>query len=554
MVQDNYWKRRSSLLSRRASRRKFLAGAGIGFGGALTLVACGGSDGDNGGSATPTEGSDPKPSVKRGGVLKVNLAAEVSTFDPPYGSSGFDLNYLNGVYDTLFAWDSKGAIDPNRSVAETSEWENDTTLRVRIRHGIRFHDGTTLDAEAVAYSFERSLTPPSWATAPSVFRRDLGTLVGTEVLGPNELRLKLSGPYGLLPSNLGGRMGMIVSPTAAEAAGRDFGRAPVGSGPFRLANWTSGAQITLERNEEYWYRDEAGEPLPYLDGVDIALIPDRKVQLLNLEGGQVHFTEVDPVDARAKQGSDGFNLQQFVGSGFNGILFNTSKAPFDNPDVRRAISHVIDRESISGAWGFGILPPAKGPITPAYGNYYDPDFEAPKLDLTAARELLRKAGVPDGLEIPGLSFNSPADVQRVEILQAQLGEVGLDLRAEFMDVPTGAAAWQRGEAESLIAGSTFFPAEPHPWFFGLYHSTGGSNPGGMRDPEIDSWLEAITREPDSAQRRDLYRRVQTRVVEDAHHAFETYRVALFAASDDVASPESILTASGNLDFRNASLA
>lgn len=191
--------------------------------------------------------AQPRP----GGTLRVAFRAEVSTFDPFKGASGTDHMYLYPVFDTLVRFDDK--LQPRPGLAESWDTSDPKALVLRLRKNVKFHDGTPFNAEAVRFNLLRAQDK-----TVSSMASELGNVEAVEVVDAYTVKLRLKRPDASLVLAFTDRAGMMVSPTAMQKLGDQFGRTPVGAGEYKLVKWTPGDSVRLERFQDYW---EPGGPI-----------------------------------------------------------------------------------------------------------------------------------------------------------------------------------------------------------------------------------------------------------------------------------------------------
>jgi len=214
---------------------------------------------------------------KSGGTLRAALRAEVSTFDVHKGASGSDHMYLYPVFDTLVRFDDK--LNPRPGLAESWETPDPKTLVLKLRKSVKFHDGTPFNAEAVRFNLARAQDRQTSSMAS-----ELTSIEQVEVVDSHTVRLRLKAPDASLILAFTDRAGMMLSPTAVQKLGDQFGRQPVGAGEFRMARWQPGSEVRMERFADYY---EPGRP--YLDAILFRIIPDADTRVSALRSGQVDF-------------------------------------------------------------------------------------------------------------------------------------------------------------------------------------------------------------------------------------------------------------------------
>jgi peptide/nickel transport system substrate-binding protein len=263
--------------------------------------------------------------VKKGGTIKAELNSDVQNLDPLYSSLLVDRQIHYNIYDSLLAIDKDLKIIP--SLAESWQQPDPKTYIFKLRQGVKFHDGTDFNADAVKWNIERSLTDKKSSRVA-----EIGFVQTVEVMDPYTIKFNLKAPFAPLLANLVDRAGMMVSPKAADAGGQDFTRKPIGggTGAFKFVEWVKDDHITLERNPNYWKKDAAGNQLPYLDKVTIRPIVDTTVALTNLKTGDIdisHYVAAKDFDS-VKNGKE-LVLQSTPGLGYASIVLNSVAEPFN---------------------------------------------------------------------------------------------------------------------------------------------------------------------------------------------------------------------------------
>jgi peptide/nickel transport system substrate-binding protein len=436
---------------------------------------------------------------KKGGVLKVSAPTNPSSLDPTTGGSGQDHSFLYPMFDTLvaFEWSTLKAVP---GLAESWKWADPRTLVLNIRSGVLFHDGTPLDAEAVKFNLERSRSDQR-----SSIKADLGSVQAVEVSGPQQVTLKLSQPDTALPLILSDRAGMMSSPKAVKELGKDHDRKPVGTGPMKFVSWNDNEKVVYIRNDKYW---QAGQPL--LDGIEMNIIAETNTGLRSVVAGQNDFVyflapQQKQIIDRAKSltavtGPTLYCIQLFL---------NYGRPPLDNPKVRLAINHAIDRQTYSKATMGGIaeiawmaLPTAHWAYDPKLANVwrYDPD---------KAKKLLAEAGHPNGIDLTFLGYSDQRSQQRQEVLIEQLSKVGIRLKWQTGSIPEMSAAFfadKKGEA--LLAAWTGRP-DPSLTYSLMFSESSYYNAGRKEwSPELTAALLETRASEDIEARKAAFAKVQ----------------------------------------------
>ncbi|WP_372624586.1 ABC transporter substrate-binding protein [Falsiroseomonas sp.] len=429
--------------------------------------------------------------------LRIALREDPDILDPTLSRTYVGRIVYMAVCDKLF--DINERLEPVPQLATGFRWDDPQTLTITIRQGVRFHDGEMMDAEAVRYSLDRHLNMQG-----SFRRSEMGGISAIEVVDPTTVRIRLTRPNAAFLAALTDRAGMVVSPKAAEAAGRNFGTRPVCAGPMRFVERVAQERIVVERFPEYW--DAANI---HLNRVTYLPIPDNTVRLANLQSGAVEFGErMEPDDLRAIQRNRNLRGVAVEELGWQSIQFNIGNGERANSPigrdarVRQAFELAVDRAAINQVVYEGMYTPTRQPIPPA-SSYHIRGFTPPARNVQRAQELLRAAGHTAPVPVELLIPNNPDLRQVGEVVQAMAREAGFDVRLRATEFASGLAATRRGEFEAWLVGWSG-RTDPDGNVYSFTHSTGGQNDGKYSNPEVDRLLDAARTEQDVEKRRSLY--------------------------------------------------
>jgi len=365
---------------------------------ALTVAACGGEgdDDDNGSSDTSANEQliEPAGEVTPGGSLIFAVEAETDGWDPTinrWAVSGHQIG--QAIFDQLATFNEDGEAVPY--LAESFDHNDDyTEWTITLRDGITFHDGTDLTAAAVKENLERHMASP--LTAPAV--RPIESVDQVDEL---TAQVNLSSSWAAFPVVLASQIGYVVAPSEF-AAGEDGRRNPVGTGPFRFAEWVPDNHLTVEKNEDYWRQDSEGRQLPYLNEVEFQPITESQQRVSSLQAGDIsmfHTTDPDSILAvRELADSDEAQIKEDGAVGEESfIMLNNQSPPLDNPDVRRALALATDRESYAQVIDKGIRPVAQSPFIDGSPWYSQEAADAyPDFDQEAAKALVEEIEAENG--------------------------------------------------------------------------------------------------------------------------------------------------------------
>ncbi len=325
------------------------------------------------------------------------------------------------IYEPLLRLGTDGSINP----ALATDWtmsEDKLTITLNLREGVSFHDGSTLDADTVVWNIDGARDPEFGDGALA----DYGRIESVEALDDLTVQINMSAPdANILPALAAGSdtRALIMSRAAYEALGADeYAFNPAGTGPFSLASWEPGVELVLERYADYW-----GESSGNADRVAFRVILDASAATLNYQSGDVHaMFSISAPELPLLEAVSG-TVSGAVARGVNVLALNLHRPPFDNVHNRRAVLYAIDVDPIISLVYGGLAQPARG-ITPPNSFAYS-DESPPRIarDLNAARAELAAAGNADGFAFEVSVVAQPFRIQVLEIMQASLAEVGINL-------------------------------------------------------------------------------------------------------------------------------
>ncbi|SFP92483.1 ABC transporter substrate-binding protein [Tranquillimonas alkanivorans] len=458
------------------------------------------------------------------GVLIVGQIAEPKSLDPAAVTAQNDFRILVNLYEGLVRY-APGTLEPEPLLA--TDWEiseDGTEYTFNLREGVTFHDGTPFNAEAVKFNFDRMLDEdhPYHETGPFPLAFFFSAVENVEVIDDLTVKFTLNEPFAPFLSNLAYPTGLLVSPDAVRAQGQDFGRNPVGTGPFRFAEWASNERVVLERNVDYW-----GEPAG-TEAVVFRPITDANTRVAELLAGGIDvMVEVPPTSLSQFEGEQ-FEIHEQAGPHVWFLILNAKEGPFADKLVRQAANYAVDKEAIVNDVLEGTAEVAAGPIPPAFAWAYNEELDPYPHDPERARDLLAEAGV----ENPEVTFyvteggSGMLDpVPMATAIQADLAEVGFDVNIETYEWNTFLGEVNPGlEGKADMAEMAWMTNDPDtlPYLTlrtAAFPEDGGFNSGYYSNPEVDDLLEQARTATDQDERARLYKEVQAIVKEDAPWVF-----------------------------------
>lgn len=471
----------------------------------FALTGCGGNK-----SAAPAASGDNKDgAITRGGVLKAAQAAKWSSLDPTVSSGrGNDKFTMNQIYETLIGIDKNGKFVPG--LADKWEYKDPKTIVLNLKKGVKFHDGTDFNAEAVKYVLERALKPETKAG----FRSEIADIQSIEVIDPLTVKINLKTPSAVILGALSNYAGYMISPAAIQKYGKDIVRNPVGTGPFKMKEAVEGDHITLVKNENYHIMGADGKPLPYLDGVEIKIIPDDSVKLVNLKSGSLDLLDsVQTMNIKSlSQSKDYAVVSTEAGRGFK-IIMNPNVAPWNKKEVRQAVAYAVDRAEFVKvvADGYGTVEPF---IAMKSQWYYDP-VTPYSYNPEKAKELLAKAGYPNGVKAK-LAFTSrEPDKTIVQLVQTQLKKVGIETEIETFDRLAFNDKWYGGKGDIGLNFASIPKPDPYIQYNIYYGTKAVNNVSGYSNPQFDELMEQVKLTTDTEKRKAILKQAQAVFLEDS---------------------------------------
>ncbi|MFB6221948.1 MAG: ABC transporter substrate-binding protein [Halolamina sp.] len=532
----------------RRTTMKLLGAAGVSAS-ASALAGCTGGSGGEGGDGTAGEGAK-----QTGGSVTVGwMIDNIEFLDPHMVGLGEQIEIHSNIFNGLVKLNEN--IEIVGDAAKDWSLPDDTTYVFQLREGITFHNGDTLDAEAVKWSLERLAGDESLE-----HHAKMANVESVEATGEYEVTVNLSKPTAPFISFMlrgPGRAGTIVHKSAADDPDA-YNREPVGSGPFKLTGRTSGESLTLEAYDDYWETDEDGNQLPYLDKIEIKLIPEPSTLWSAVESGEVAYANIMTGEfAQQAEGRNDLNVaassagdwacvaplttnpqevpeQAKYASGYDEVTdkWEGEDLPTTDPKVRKALSLAIDREEIVEKAWFGYAETAHALYNPAIGWLYDhlggdePD-PGQYQDVERAKQLLDEAGYTGDPRLEFSVLALPEDEREMTVIQEQWREIGVETS---LDIQQESSYWDNIYRYEHTVTTYGGAADVDPWMSD-FKQLGTPDPEtGMGAWQKNLWSnekfdEAIleaTRTPDLDKRAKIYEDAHEAFIEDAPYAMTTF--------------------------------
>jgi peptide/nickel transport system substrate-binding protein len=459
------------------------------------------------GVTRPTQAAS---TVQRGGTLILGTAQDVVNWDgaatSDNGSLWADLN----VYDQLIRLtpDAKG-LEPD--LAQTWDVQDGGKVIVfHLRHNAKFSDGTPVTAADVKFSYDR-LRQPSMVNSWT-----LTAVQSDTVIDPYTFKVTLKTPWAPFLNDITLWGASILSEKAVKKEGASYGKHPIGSGPFYVAQWLPGQYTLLKRNPYYWERDANGVQYPYLDAVKLEYLPNDNSRMLKLEGGQLDAAVNVPYNLIGSIGAmHGLHADTTPQFGVMAISLNQKFAPFRDIKVRQAMNYAVNRDAMVKAVFLGHAQPALSPIdqgvdfwTGKYGYTYD---------LAKAKSLMAASSYPHGFKTTLLTISGDSLGGNIAILmQQEFKQIGIDMSIQPLDATTQYATQQKEQYQMAYGYGTSDNLDPNE---NLTYSIDPVNGGAdsaythWNDPQVVKIFHQTQTAINTAARAKLYDQLQQLVME-----------------------------------------
>jgi ABC-type transport system substrate-binding protein len=490
---------------------------------ALMLALCG-----------PTLAQDyvPDPAAKQGGSIVMTYKDDVATLDPAIGYDWQNWSMIRSLFDGLMDY-VPGTTDLRPGLAEKYEISEDgLTYTFHLRVGVKFHNGREMTADDVKYSLDRVTLPATQSPGSGFFGSIKGydamvggaatSLAGVTVVDPLTVKIELSRPDATFLHVMAINFASVVPKEAVEAANGDFGKMPVGTGAFKMKEWTLGQSLVFERNTDYW---RAGEP--YLDQITYEFGQEPIVALLRLQNGEIDIPGdgIAPAKFAEVMGDPAQKARVVTGdvlhTGY--ITMNVTAAPFDKVEVRRAVNMAINKTRIVQVVNNRAVP-ATQPLPPAMPGYTK-DYAGYPFDVEGAKKLLADAGFPDGFETDLYAMNTDPNPRIAQAIQQDLAAIGIKANIQSLAQANVIEAGGAGTAPMIWSGGMAWVADfPDPSnFYGPILGCAGAEAGGWNwskycNPDLDKAAVAADSMSDPAKTADRLKAwsdIYMKVMEDA---------------------------------------
>lgn len=454
-------------------------------------------------------------------TLVVATMSDARSLDPHGTNDQASSRIKVQLYDTLMTQTED--LEVELGLVESYEMVSDTEYAFTLREGVMFHNGEELTANDVKFTFERKQD-----ISPAAFL--VNALDYVEVHDDYNFTMHLEFPFGPFITHLAHPATAILNETAVLEAGDNYGRNPVGTGPFQLVTWNSGDSIELARFDDYYLGAAQTEFITF------RFITENTPRAIALETAEVDVIyDVGPEDFANLSAVEGVEGLQTDGLTTFYMGFNLEKEPFNDIRVRQAINLALDVDLATKVVFHGHAEPAKGSLAPNvfFANNDLPGYD---YDVEEAKRLLAEAGYEDGFTTSIWTNDNPIRVRYAEMFQEQLSQIGIEVRVETMEFAPYLDRTALGEHDMFMLGWVAVTGDADYGLYSLFHSDEFGDAGNRTfysNERVDELLDLGKTSTDEAERAAAYEEVQQIVFEEAPWVFLAFRDELNATRNYV---------------------
>ena len=471
--------------------------------------------------------------IKQGGSMIVTYKDDVATLDPAIGYDWQNWSMIKSLFDGLMDYEP-GTTNLRKEIAEDYTISDDgKTFTFKLRKGVKFHNGRELNADDVKYSIERVVNPKTQSPGAGFFGSIVGfedasagkaeALSGITVVDPYTIKFELSRPDATFLHVLALNFAHIVPKEEVEKYGADFGKHPVGSGAFKMTEWTLGQRIVFERFKDYY-----NPSLPKLDQITFEVGQEPVVALLRLQNGEVDIPGDGIPPAKFIEVTKDPKFKELIIQGgqlhTGYVTMNVKIKPFDNVKVRQAVNMAINKDRIVRIIN-GRAVPANQPLPPSMPGYAK-DYKGYPYDPEKAKALLAEAGVADGFETELFVANTDPQPRIAQAIQQDLAAIGIKASIKSLAQANVIAAGGEPDGAPMVwsGGMGWIADFPDPSnFYGPILGCSGAVQGGWNwswycNAELDKKAQEADAIVDPARRQEreaMWRDIYLKIMDDA---------------------------------------
>ncbi len=511
------------------------------------LVACGGGGGTGGGGAA----TGP---AKQGGTLTVGLQEDPDQLDPTLARTFVGRIVFANMCEKLYDVDAKLNLVPQLAASLPKLSNGGKTVTIAIRKGIKFNDGTPLNAKAVKISIDRHLHLPG-----SFRATEIAPVKSVKVVDPSTVQLTLSQPFGPLTAQLADRAGMIMSPTQLKKLGKNFASDPVCVGPFQFVSRKEGDRIELKKSSQYYDKSKVK-----LDRLVFRIITEGSVRAANLRSHDIDVADrLDPTDLKSIQADPSLQVKTVTTLGYQGITINiANKSGVTKPyqqlntplaqhkELRQAFDLALDRDQIAKVVYQGQVVPGCTPLSPV-SPYRAARPPCPKRDVAKAKQLITQSGMKPPIPVKLMLPPDALTLRLGQVIQAMEKDAGFNVQLQPTEFTTALDKSDAGTYDTFQIGWSG-RVDPDGNIYDFVTDHGAQDIGGYANPKVDSLLNRARTLNDKGPRIAAYRQALTQVMSDDPLIYLFHDKYIFGADKNVVGMQ--IYGDGLLRFKTAGFA
>ena len=467
----------------------------------------------------------PVDGAQRGGNVRYGGLTDVKSMDPIFIGNNPERPIHHVLYNQIVKFEPDFSLSPELA----KSWDisaDGKSVTFKLQEGVKFQDGTDFNADAVKWNFDRLLNPDYESVRRAVWAPLIDSI---SVVDKNTVTFKLKAPSRPFISFFGDALNGagIVSPTAVQKyggkRGGDYGRNPVGTGAFKLKEWSLDDKLIMVPFENYW---EKG--LPYLDQLTILFVPDRTVQVAMLRTGELDIQDaLTANEVTILQRNPNLKIADYASCRIVGLRFSTDRPPWDNKALRQALAYDMDQKALIDTLAGGKGRQGHAPEGDCFW-WSNATLSVYDYDLTKAKAKMAEAGYPNGIEVDFWASATTDDMQASETYQAMFARVGI--RTKITTVPPQ-DFFPNVRARKIHMGTMNYVPRPDPdgRLTTLFHSQGQSQLTGYKNADLDKLLEKAAATYDRSESKKLYDQIQQILVAEVPGIIVSYFPTEFTA-------------------------
>ncbi|HEX6447646.1 MAG TPA: ABC transporter substrate-binding protein [Streptosporangiales bacterium] len=469
---------------------------------AATLAACSNPTGTGGGG-----GGGGSSAPKNGGTVTIGLAEAPDVLDPTVASTYVGRIVFANMCEKLYDVDAKLNLVPELAAAMPQISNGGKTYTIKLKSGVKFNDGTPLDAKAVVTTLHHYMTDPKSARSA-----ELSEVSDVTASGSDTVTISLKHPFAPLTAILADRSGMILSPKQLSKLGDKFGTDPVCVGPFKFKARPSSDQIQLVKSNDYYDKSKV-----HLAGVNFTVVTQPNVRAANLRSGDIDIADrVAPTDINTLKSASGVKLAPVTSLGYDSINVNIGNSkgagkpgnkpvnlPLANAKLRQAFALSLDRDAINKVVNQGQYVPGCTAISPV--NPYSPDITCPKQDIAKAKQLVAQSGMKTPIKVKLIVQAANTEATKLgTVIQSMAKKAGFDVKIQPTEFTTALSQAQAGKFEAFNVGWSG-RLDPDQNIAPFYDPTSALNYTGSNSPQILKLIAQERATTDMAKRKQIFK-------------------------------------------------